>query len=52
MNKLVFGRTDDDHVYGVRLCLSTAVTNGLLCISQVIYEHKEPWWNDIDRGNS
>jgi hypothetical protein len=19
-------------------------------ISQVIYEHKEPWWNAIDRG--
>jgi hypothetical protein len=22
----------------------------LLVISQVIYEHKEPWWNDIDKG--
>jgi hypothetical protein len=23
---------------------------GLLFIPQVIYEHGEPWWNDIDRG--
>jgi hypothetical protein len=23
---------------------------GLLFITQVIYEHGEPWWNDIDRG--
>jgi hypothetical protein len=23
---------------------------GLLLISQVIYEHGEPWWNDNDRG--
>jgi hypothetical protein len=22
---------------------------GLLFIPQVIYEHGEPWWNDIDR---
>jgi hypothetical protein len=22
---------------------------GLLCILQVIYEHGEPWWIDIDR---
>jgi hypothetical protein len=22
---------------------------GLLFIPQVIYEHEEPWWNDIDR---
>jgi hypothetical protein len=21
-----------------------------LFIPQVIYEHREPWWNDIDRG--
>jgi hypothetical protein len=25
---------------------------GLLFILQVIYEHAEPWWNDIDRENS
>jgi hypothetical protein len=24
---------------------------GLLVILQVIYEHGEPWWNNIDRGN-
>jgi hypothetical protein len=24
---------------------------GLLFILQVIPEHGEPWWNDIDRGN-
>jgi hypothetical protein len=24
---------------------------GLLLISQVIYEHGEPWWNDDDREN-
>jgi hypothetical protein len=23
---------------------------GLLLILQVIYEYREPWWNDIDRG--
>jgi hypothetical protein len=23
---------------------------GLLFIPQVIYEHGEPWWNDISRG--
>jgi hypothetical protein len=23
---------------------------GLLFISKVIYEHIEPWWNDLDRG--
>jgi hypothetical protein len=23
---------------------------GLLFIPQVIYEHGEPWWNDIDMG--
>jgi hypothetical protein len=23
---------------------------GILFIPQVIYEHGEPWWNDIDRG--
>jgi hypothetical protein len=22
----------------------------LLFIPQVIYEHGEPWWNDVDRG--
>jgi hypothetical protein len=25
---------------------------GLLFIPQVIYEHREPWWNDIDRVKS
>jgi hypothetical protein len=24
---------------------------GLLFIPLVIYEHGDPWWNDIDRGN-
>jgi hypothetical protein len=23
---------------------------GPLFIPQVIYEHGEPWWNDIDKG--
>jgi hypothetical protein len=23
---------------------------GLFFIPQLIYEHGEPWWNDIDRG--
>jgi hypothetical protein len=26
-------------------------TTSLLFISQVIYEHGEPRWNDVDRGN-
>jgi hypothetical protein len=30
---------DEEDVNGVRLLL----------ISQVIYEHGETWWNDIDR---
>jgi hypothetical protein len=25
-------------------------TTGLLYIPQAIHEHREPWWNDIDRG--
>jgi hypothetical protein len=25
---------------------------GLLFVSQVIYEHIQPLWNDVDRGNS
>jgi hypothetical protein len=24
---------------------------GVLLIPQVIHEHGEPWWNDVDRGN-
>jgi hypothetical protein len=43
-------RLDDHHVERVRLRLWTAVTIGLLIIPQVIYEHGEPWWNDMDRG--
>jgi hypothetical protein len=41
---------DDDDVDGARLCPSTAATMGLLFIPQVIHEHEELWWNDIDRG--
>jgi hypothetical protein len=26
-------------------------TNGLFFIPQVIYEYRDPWWNDTDRGN-
>jgi hypothetical protein len=39
----------DIHVDGARLHLRA--TNGLLFIPQVIYEHGEPWWIDIDREN-
>jgi hypothetical protein len=38
------------NVTGVRLCLWTAASNGLLFIPQVIYESEEPQWNDTDRG--
>jgi hypothetical protein len=37
------------YVDGVGLCLWTAVTKGLLFIPQMVYEHGQPWWNDIDR---
>jgi hypothetical protein len=39
---------NDDHVDGVRLRLWTTVTTSLLFSLRVIYEHGEPWWNDID----
>jgi hypothetical protein len=43
---------DDDHVDGVRYVSELRWTTGLLFIPQVIYEHGEPWWNDVNRGNS
>jgi hypothetical protein len=43
---------DDDDVDGMRLCLRTAATNEPIVHPEVIYEHGEPWWNDIDKGNS
>jgi hypothetical protein len=39
------------HVDGVRLHLWTASTIGPTVHPQTIYEHGEPWWNDIDREN-
>jgi hypothetical protein len=42
---------DDDHVDGARMCLITVATRGPLFIPQVICEHGEPWWNDIDSLN-
>jgi hypothetical protein len=36
----------------VRLCLSTAATNGPIVYHQVTYEHGVPWWNNADRDNS
>jgi hypothetical protein len=35
---------------GVRLHLRTAATNRLIVHPQVIYEYREPQWNDTDRG--
>jgi hypothetical protein len=32
------------------VCVSELRPPIRLFISQVIYEHGEPWWNDIDRG--
>jgi hypothetical protein len=32
-------------------CLWTAVTNYLLFIPQLVHEHGQPWWYDIDRAN-
>jgi hypothetical protein len=32
-------------------CVFELRPTGLLFILQVLYEHGEPWWNDIDRGN-
>jgi hypothetical protein len=46
---------DDDDVDGVRLCLYVSelwLPSGPLFISQVIYEHGEPRWNNIGKGNS
>jgi hypothetical protein len=41
---------DDDHVNEVILRLELQPPTGLLFIPQVIiFEHKEPWWNDIYR---
>jgi hypothetical protein len=40
----------DDYADGVRLRPWTAATNGPIFNPQVMYEHWEPWWNDIDRG--
>jgi hypothetical protein len=37
---------DVDDVDGVRLRLCAAVTNG------PIVHPPEPWWNEVDRGNS
>jgi hypothetical protein len=34
----------DDHVSDLRAPTS------ILLILQVIYEHGEPWWNNMDRG--
>jgi len=37
------------HVDGVRLYVyELRPPTGLLFIPQLIYEHGEPWWNDID----
>jgi hypothetical protein len=41
----------DDRVDAERLRLWTAVTSGLIVYPQVIYEHGELRWNDIDRRN-
>jgi hypothetical protein len=57
MEYFVILRDDDDDgddydVNGVRLRLRTAATNEFIVYPHVIYEVGEPWWNDIDRGNS
>jgi hypothetical protein len=39
-----------DYADGVTLRPWTAATNGPIFNPQVMYEHWEPWWNDIDRG--
>jgi hypothetical protein len=39
----------DDHVNGIRLHLRTVATNRSTVHPQVIYEHREPWWN-TDKG--
>jgi hypothetical protein len=41
---------DDDHVDGATLRPELRPPTGLLFISLMIYEHGEPWWNDIDQG--
>jgi hypothetical protein len=45
---------DDDHhhhhVDAVRLVTQLRSPPGLLFIPQMICEHGEPWWNNIDRG--
>jgi hypothetical protein len=40
-----------DWFYGVRLSLWTAALPDILFILQMIYEHGERRWNDIDREN-
>jgi hypothetical protein len=39
----------DDHIDGVRLRIWTTATKGLSFVPHVIYEHGEPWWDDIGR---
>jgi hypothetical protein len=51
-NNLIHLRVDDDHVDEVGLRLWTATTDGPIAHPQVVYDHGEPWWNDIDRGNA
>jgi hypothetical protein len=43
---------DYDHVVGWDYVSELRPPTGPLFILQVIYEHGEPWWNDIDRGSS
>jgi hypothetical protein len=38
------------YVDGLESCLGTVATMGLWFVLQVMYEYREPWWNDIDRG--
>jgi hypothetical protein len=41
---------DYDHADGVRLRPLTAINNDPTVHPQVIFEHEEPWWNDVDTG--
>jgi hypothetical protein len=43
-------RDNNDYVDEVRLHLWTAASNGPTVHPQVTYEHGEPWWNYINRG--
>jgi hypothetical protein len=49
MNQLICYTRIVVHVNVVRLCLWTASASGPIVRPQVIYEHGEPRWNDIDR---